>query len=477
MKLRFSLPVVLILTVCLLSCTTRRMKGLDMMRPFLKEQDYQSAIGAIKEKGKQLYGNINRFLYWFDLGLLYQYQYNYDSSTHCLENAEQVLDEIYARSVVNEAASLLTNDNLRPYRGRRYEQLLLHQFRAFNYLSERKYDEALVEYRKNQLVVDRFKDADGKREKFNDDGMPHFLASLVYKNVGESDNSAISLFKSVQAYSKGPWELPDEVGEEAYWTLKSQERDADIDSLGLPVPEYPFPDTASEIILIGYGGRGPELGEKRYWGTYVRGASVVLYYRDPNGDTAMISVPAPPLPESEKKKHEEGDETGLGTTFHVKFTIPVMVKNNSITQGFTLQDSVSGRSVSSFALTNVNTLLAADLEDNYLKTLARTAARVVLRTIALQRAKKELESKYVALNLLSNTVADVLSDQIEKADTRLCFLLPEKIYLCRLRVTPGVHTVKARACDTQGMSVTDTVFSQISVKPGEKRFVFLPSLI
>lgn len=61
-------------------------------------------------------------------------------------------------------------------------------------------------------------------------------------------------------------------------------------------------------------------------------------------------------------------------------------------------------------------------------TLLRTAIRTVTRTISAQKVKKKLQSSNELLNIFVNLGTDVLSDQLEKSDLRLCFFFPQKIY-------------------------------------------------
>ncbi|HEX6592823.1 MAG TPA: hypothetical protein VF050_12570, partial [Moraxellaceae bacterium] len=62
---------------------------------------------------------------------------------------------ISASSYAASGASLLTNDNARPYEGRTYERVFVHQYQALNYLAKGDATGALVEVRRaNQVQVD-----------------------------------------------------------------------------------------------------------------------------------------------------------------------------------------------------------------------------------------------------------------------------------------------------------------------------------
>ncbi|MBD3314664.1 MAG: hypothetical protein GF344_02650, partial [Chitinivibrionales bacterium] len=279
-------------SLLVLMCTTRSARRVELLADSAGKGDYQAVIEDIRESGKKLYGNLNRLLYWYDQGLLFHYAGRYDSSLSHFKNAEVVLDELYARSVTNEAASLLTNDNVRPYRGRRYERVLLHQFMALDYLAKGEYDESLVETRKAQLVFDRFEENGSAKDGYNDEGMFHFISSIVFDAQNERDNATISLYKAVKAYRNAPFPLPEHIGNLAYHRLKRDERSGDIAELAL-TPTRPAQDVCgydpntTEILLIGYAGKGPVLTEKVFSGTYVTGSTIAVYHQDPNGDTTL----------------------------------------------------------------------------------------------------------------------------------------------------------------------------------------------
>ena len=135
-----------------------------------------------------------------------------------------------------------------------------------------------------------------------------------------------------------------------------------------------------------------------------------------------------------------------------------------------------GATTESIVLSNNNKLLAEDVEDNKLVTLARTAIRTVVRTIAAQKAKQKMETTSPLANLLINVGTDVASDQLERADTRVCFLAPRTVQMARIAVKPGKHRVEASAQNKDGGVTGTKTWETIDVGPHEKKFVFFTSL-
>ncbi|MBD3320165.1 MAG: hypothetical protein GF350_03630 [Chitinivibrionales bacterium] len=468
----------------ILLCTSRALRRVELFSDITTGGEYLQGIEKIRQS-KDLYGNLNRLLYYYDQGVLFHYAGLFDSSLVQLQKAEQISEDLYTRSITNEAASILTNDNLRPYRGWRYERILLHELMSFNYLGKNKYDESLVETRKVQLVIDNFRSHDKGREKYHDDGMSHYFSSIVYAAQGESDNSHISLFKSIRAYRESPVPLPEIVCNLAYHEFDIAGRDEDIKLLGLEPTVGPDSVTGldhdqSEIVLVGYAGNSPVLGETVWWGTYIVDGMLLLHYRNPNGDTVLVRMPAPPLPEVEKEKRKQkkdGEKVRSGQTFHVKFALPTPVIRESKTSYFTMRVDSASDAARSFVVSDLDKIVEKELEDRKNSILIRTVLRVVLRTIAAQKAKKEMQTQSGVANLLINVGTDILSSQLEKADTRICFLLPKTIQCIRIPVEPGVHILTAAAHGRGGAIVNRKSWDELSVAPVEKKFVFFPSLI
>ena len=76
---------------------------------------------------------------------------DYELSNRYFETAERVADHLFTRSLSREAASFLTNDEVRPYRGEPFELVFIHYYRALNYWHLSEYEDALVECRKANL--------------------------------------------------------------------------------------------------------------------------------------------------------------------------------------------------------------------------------------------------------------------------------------------------------------------------------------
>src|SRR5690606_3861165 len=226
-----------------------------------------------------------------------------------------------------------------------------------------------------------------------------------------------------------------------------------------------------EIILVGHAGRSPALGQTVFWGTYARDGALVIHYRNPKGEVVTQMLPAPGLPAGELEKARRGRKTRSGTTFHVKFALPALKEVDSDTRFFSVAGEAAPVPIRSEALTDLDPILSRYLEETKVATLTRTVTRVVLRTITAQETKSAISGDNPLINLFLNIGTDVLADQLEQADTRTWFLLPNTIQIARIPVAPGVHSLTVEAHDGSGRSLGSRTFDNLRVKAGEKKFV------
>lgn len=490
---RTALPA-LLAALLLSACADKSQLRFEKIARSAQRDDYLKAVSDVR-KNKSLYSGNSELLYHMDLGVLFHYAGLYDSSIAELTKAVSVHDGLFSKSVTNEALSFVANDNTRPYRGKPHEIILLHQFLSFNYLALGKYDDALVESRQADLYLSELKRKAGKNEKaYTDDGMFRYLTAITYQAARQQDDAAISMYQAIKAYRQGPLGLPPSVAGNAYAVLKARDRQDDIRELqltealaitGVPASAgatasegaaVPGATDGSEIIVIGHSGRSPAMGQTVFWGTYARDGVLVIHYRNPKGEVVTEALPAPGLPAGELNKASKGRKTRSGTTFHVKFSLPALKEVKSSTRFFTVAGEAAPVPVKSDDLSDLDPLMSRYLDETHAATLTRTVIRVVLRTIAAQETKSAISGSNPLVNLFLNIGTDVLADQLEQADTRTWFLLPNSIQIARIPVKPGRHSITVAAHDAAGATLGTRSFDGLEVKPGEKKFVFYASL-
>lgn len=462
--------IFLVLVSCLLlpSCTSKAMQRQKVLDKPL-DDDYLARIAEIRKTKKQLYGDgvTNSFLYNMDVGVLFHYAGMYDSSNVYLLEAEQIFDDLFTKSVSNEAAALLTNDNVRPYRSKPYELTFLHNLVALNFMAKGMYDEALVESRKMQVYFNEWERTGANDKKYHTDGMFHLFSALAYEKIGEADNSLISTYLSASAYKKGPVPLAREVEGFAYDRLKAGDRENNITELGLRPDDGPNKWTAKmgeeEIVIVGYAGKGPKMVEMNWGGTFTPGGSMYFSSSGKNGRTYTSVSPA--MPESHRSKVRSG------TAQHIKISLPDLVTVPSRVDRFSARLNGGGQVFESVEVNDINKQAAKALSDDFGAIVARTAIRAVIRAVATDKIQKT-DTGNPGVNLLLGVGSMIYNEAAEHADVRMCFMLPQKIIVTRIPVQPGVHSVQLDVRDKNGSVIGKRSFDNIEVKRGEKKVLF-----
>jgi hypothetical protein len=438
------------------------------------DEDYIAKIDNIKKNRKLLYGDnvTNAFLFNMDVGVLFHYAEMYDSSNVYLLEAERIFDDLFTKSVSNEAAALLTNDNVRPYRSKPYELTLVHQIVALNFMAMGKFDEALIETRKMQIYFNEWERTGAASKKYHTDGMFHLMSALAYERIGEQDNSLISTYQSADAYRKGPVPLAAEVEGFAYDRLTAGDRENDVSVLNLRPDNGPNKWTAkmgeAEIIIVGYAGKGPKMVELNWRGTMTPGGNLRVSVSDgkrrSSGNTTFETV-APPLPDSHRGKVKSG------VAHNIKISLPDLVTVPSRVDRFSARLSGSDQVFESVQVNNIDLQAQKALFDDFGAIVARTALRAVIRAVASDQIRKT-DTGVPALNILKDVGTMVANEALEHADVRMCFMLPQKIIVTRIPVQPGVHNVQMNVHDKSGGVIGRKSFDNVEVKKGEKKVLF-----
>lgn len=434
----------------------------------LEKKGVEATIEKVKKEQKDLYGSNSEFLYYYDLGCLHHYNRNFKESAANFAKAEQIYEDLYAKSVTNEAAAILTNDNMRPYRAKPFELLLMYELQILNYLAMMDVDGAMVEVRRSQIAMNALYQKDKK--KVNDNGLLRYLSALVYELDGSPDDAAIAYINTVKAYKEGKVKLPNEVLEFATEGLRKADREDDLKLLGEKIPESTPKATAirengQEIIVIGYAGHSPILGELYMSGTFISGGSMNLTYKD--GETGKLStftLIAPPV---------AGASTG--ETFHVGFALPEMKKLSNRVDHFEVSLDNAPRTRTEKVM-SVEDELKTNMADDRSSVVTRTAIRVILRTIAAQKAKQAMKTSNPLINLLTSLGTDIAQSQIEQADLRVALFMPNTLQMTRIPVSTGEHKVVVTANSGSGGTVELFEFDKINVAKGQKIFLIVPSI-
>ena len=201
--------MLLLFGAMLFSCAPK-VKHYPLINQHLSNQNYQQALKVIKDN-KKAYPKRNAALYYMEEGILAHFALRYKESNESLSRAEQIMDDLYTRSISKQTASFLINDNTIPYRGEDFESAMVNLFMALNYVGLGLRDEALVEARKvdNKLNIINSRYANEQKNVYKEDAFIHVIKKVenfihletlqFVADTGENDLTGQFVIRILQA--------------------------------------------------------------------------------------------------------------------------------------------------------------------------------------------------------------------------------------------------------------------------------------
>ena len=163
----------------------------------LGQADYARALAGLDSRPQP-----RSVLWQEERGLLLRYVGRLEESNRAFAEALALQEDLYTRSVSNEAVSLAVSDALRPYRAPDYETPFLHLYPMLNYLELDDPENAAVEARALSRVLE---DRRAVREDPSDDWGPgRLMAGLCLEASGESNDAWIAYRAAEAAFETQP---------------------------------------------------------------------------------------------------------------------------------------------------------------------------------------------------------------------------------------------------------------------------------
>lgn len=176
-----------------IGCASSRMALVEADRNF-REGNYEKAAEKL-EKGLEKEGDGNdQLLFLLDLALAYHSSGQYEESNRYFFEADNVAEIKDYTNYAAEAATLLTSDNIKPYKGEDFENVLISVYLALNFALMGKKESALVEARRVNRKLHRMIH-EGKRP-YKQNAFARYLSGLLYEADQEWNDAYISYKKT-----------------------------------------------------------------------------------------------------------------------------------------------------------------------------------------------------------------------------------------------------------------------------------------
>jgi hypothetical protein len=399
--------------------------------------------------------NNNRVLYFMNRGVVSYMMNNYQESIRYFNQADYYIED-YSKQYGWEALSLISNPMVKPYRPEDFEAILVHFYKALDFLALDDLEGALVEARRINIRLQQLNDKYKKhKNKYQRDAFGHNLMGMIYDAADDYNNAFIAYRNALEAYENDYNELfemnaPEQLKKDLIRTAQlSGFHDQALfyeDKFDMKATELPV-EKSGELLLFWLNGMGPVKSE---WHI------TITNFGFENG---FVSLGNPELGLnysyfsgnlSSREKSAFENLSFFSIAFPKYVERPPVYVNGCV--------SYNGKTIELEGAENINKIAFQCLRDRMLRELGNSLLRVA--------TKKALEKMANDENENLGTIVSIVNAITEKADTRNWQSLPYSISYARIPLPEGKNTL-----DLQ-FSGKDTSSQQITVDiiPGKTSF-------
>lgn len=393
---------------------------------------FTQAEETVVSKKNKLYSRKDATLFYLDRAVLLHDAGKISQSDQLFSDAQNNINELYARSVSASLGRFLINDLTTPYYAPAYEQALTYYYRAVNFLETGNISSAAVEARRAVFFLDHLR---GKKKKgYNDDPFVQYFASLVFESAGQRSDARIARTNALNAYRR--------LG----------------GKLGVSAPDFPVPSNAAqlgEVIVLHYNGLMPLKKTATFQVAWDRALLIASSAQE--GD--------PVSPEVQNAVYAGLSGNAVTLSFPEFEPLPYRVAVSAVQAGGQLFYT---QKVADFAAA-----ARVDLEEKMPGILFRAATRAVVKEVASAQTRQAVSqaAKDDSAGELAGMFISALGAVVEKADTRQWFTLPAEVRMARAFVAPGVQNIRLLLRDGYGNIVGEHTFENVQVKKGGRVFL------
>ena len=170
----------------LVGCATYSSR-ISAPRSQFERGDFDGAITTLKQLVDD--NDNDQLLYLMDLGMVYHTAGRYEEAIKVFLRAEKLAEIKDYTSLSQEAMSVLLSDEVKPYKGELFENLLINVYLAIDYTMLGNWDDALVECRRVNHKIDRMiKEAN---LPYGHNAFAKYLAAVLFEARREYNDALV----------------------------------------------------------------------------------------------------------------------------------------------------------------------------------------------------------------------------------------------------------------------------------------------
>lgn len=398
--------------------------------------DRYQAAAKVLTTHPQGYGANNELLYWLDRGLVFHLAGDYPESILAFDQAKHLFDDLWTKSLTQEAATWLINDYAAPYRGEDFERVMINIFQALNYIAMGELEEALVEARDidGQLTTINLQYPVDQKNVYKEDAFARLLMGILYEagpTPGDWNDAFISYQKSAEIYEtnyQSHYEIQIPIILKENLLTLAQGMGKEVGSMyedkypEIQILPWPEKLKMGEVYCILYTGLSP-LKRERF-----------LPIPLPDGYITKLAFPV------YESRTTEGEDLIFSAHQDQRLAVQVPLELGEDIEGIARQN-----------LENRKGRILA-------KAVARPAGKYFLELQEERSLKEKFGDKTARWSRYLSNMYNVYSEQ---ADLRSWQTLPAKIHIGRLLLPPGHYTFE----------INGEKLESLEIKAGQKEFL------
>lgn len=402
------------------SCATYQ-KRQESARDQLRQKQYAAAVSQLQVEAEK--PGDDQLVYVLDYATALQISGQYGESNKWFAKAEEISSIQDYTSLSREVGAIVLNEEMVQYKGEDFELIMINALAALNYLELGSLDSALVEVRRLNNKLYRYR-TEAKRN-YDENPFAFYLAGVLWEADRKWDDAYI-------AYKNAYQRIPDfePLHKDLIRLSKKAQRLDDHDKWrkmfpGLEVPKEASDPKFGEVVFVYQQGWGP------------RKAPRPENFRFPR----LVPV---------------GSETKKAR----------LVLKSSAARG---DDPREERAMETGGIFNLQQLAIQSLEDQFGSLVARRIGGIVAKEVLADQIRQK--------NELLGAVAWVALHATDRADLRQWSTLPETLQMARAYVPVGEYDAQAVGLRGDGNTSGELGESRpVKVLPGKKTFVTWRSL-
>ncbi len=426
-------------SLLLIGCATYYQQNLVFQDYFSKGQIEEA--NSTLDKNKKVAKSNNKLLYFLQKGTVQQLMDNYEESNSYFEQAYYFTEDA-RKNYSLELLSFFVNPNVKPYVGEDHEKVMLHYFKAMNFLRMGSFEEALVECRRINIKLNELNDRYGdKKNRYAVDPFAHNLMGIAYEASGQVNDAFIAYRNAHNAYSQTkdffgistPEQLKIDLLRTAYLNGFNKELEAYQKEFGRTYTHKPSKE--GELLFFWHNGLGPVKSEWSINFFVIRGEGGIVHLENKElGLSFPFSVP----------RNNDGSSQ-LGDLKIVRVAFPKYIdrtpyfKSAKVTSPLGEFNLEKAEDISAIAFTT--------LEDRMLREFANSLIRLAVKQASELAVRKDNENLGAILSIVNAAT--------EKADTRNWQTLPHDISYSRIPLNEGNNTIKLNTLSHGNEKITN----------------------